>query len=128
MSMQAAPGSSSSPYGGSKLSVMSSPSAAAVQQLSAVTGMSIEAAALAAGSAASCAELEQIMQACKAAPGGMSQAAGAAVMAGKQVLANMSAECVGVSMATDEQGHQGQQAAATTINSCFGFLKTATRW
>jgi hypothetical protein len=114
---QAGPGSSSGPYNGSKLAVMSGPSAAAaaVQQLSAATGMTFEAAALAAG-AASCAELDQLLQACKSAAGGMSQAAH-----------NMSADCRGVGVASEDQLQQEQQAAAMTINSCFGFLKTASR-
>jgi hypothetical protein len=96
---------------------MSGPSAAAaaVQQLSAATGMTFEAAALAAG-AASCAELDQLLQACKSAAGGMSQAAH-----------NMSADCRGVGVASEDQLQQEQQAAAMTINSCFGFLKTASR-
>jgi len=107
---------------GSKLSVMSGPAAAAaVQQLSAATGLSLEAAALAAG--ASCGELEQLMYACKS--GGVSQAAGAALAASKHALVNLSADCRGLS--SEQQLQQEQQAAAVTINSCFGFLKTASR-
>lgn len=115
--MQAAANNGSGPYPGSKLSVMSGPSAAAVQQLSAATGMTFEAAALAAG-AATCGELDQLMQVCKSAAGGMSQAA-----------LNMTGDCSRgvVGMSPDDQLQQEQQAAAMTINSCFGFLKTASR-
>lgn len=75
----------------------------------------MQAAALAAAGAAGCSELDQLVQACKSAAGGMGQ-----------VALNISADCRGVAMATDEhQLQQEQQAAA--INSCFGFLKTNTR-
>jgi hypothetical protein len=104
------PTAAAGPTAGSKLSVMSGPAAAGVT--------AAQAAALAAAAgAAGCSELDQLVQACKSAAGGMGQ-----------VALNISADCRGVAMATDEQQlQQDQQAAAMTINSCFGFLKTNTR-
>jgi hypothetical protein len=106
--LQLSANSGSSPYGGSKLAVMSGATAPTVQQLSTGSALNFDAAAMAAA-APGCADLQQV--------------AGAALAAGKHVLVNISAEC---GVPSELQGSD-QQAAAMTINSCFGFLKTAGR-
>jgi hypothetical protein len=107
--LQLSSNSGSSPYGGSKLAVMSGATAPTLQQLSTGSALNFDAAAALAAGAPGCADLQQV--------------AGAALAAGKHVLVNISAEC---GVPAELQGGD-QQAAALTINSCFGFLKTAGR-